>query len=82
MIIKITPILAFCFAILVCLPTFDFQHLGPGPVAGGVLQPFASGPYYDPTVPESRRQLAVDERINGTSSAPQGGAGLMWSLGF
>ena len=82
MITKTAHILALCFAILACLPTFNFQQLGPGPVTGGALHPFASSPYYDPTVPDSRRQLTIDERINGTGSTPQGGAGLAWSWGF
>ena len=79
---KLTHILVFCFAVLACLPIFNCEHQGPGPLTGGTLQPFASGPQYDPTEPESRRILTIPERIEGTSSAPQGGAGLQWTWSF
>ena len=82
MIKKLTHVLALCLAILACTPCFNFEHSGQSPLAGGVVKPFASDPQYDVTVPAFERQMTVDERIQGTSSAPQGGVGLMWSSSF
>ncbi len=82
MIRKLTHVLALCLGILVCSSAFNFEHPGAGTFAGGVVQPFAASPQYDVTESNVRRQLTVDERIQGTSSAPQGGAGLMWSSSF
>ncbi len=68
---------------LFCLPgDFRFQHRGPIPFAGGVVQPFASSPDYDVTEPPGRRQMTVDERLSGPGNAPPGGAGLMWTFDF
>jgi len=80
MIKKLIPVLVFSLAAVVC--TFDCDHVSQGPLRGGVLEPFASGPQFDPTEPESERLLTVPERIYGTSSAPQGGAGLMFKWNF
>jgi len=82
MIKKLSPALVFCFAILACLPLLNCENPAPGPLGGAVVQPYASSPQYDPTEPEARRQLTVDERIYGTSSVPAGGPGLMWSWSF
>jgi len=86
MIRKFTHILALFIGIVAYGPSlpgeFSFEHPAPIPFAGGVLQPFTSSLQYDVTEPPARRQQTVDERIYGTSSAPAGGAGLIWTLGF
>ncbi len=85
MIRKLTRILALYVAILGCLSyqaPFKFQPPGEIPFEGGILQPFASSPSYDPGESEARQRLTIDERIDGTRSAPSGGAGLMQSWSF
>jgi hypothetical protein len=82
---RITKIFALCVAILVCSSLeapFKFQSPGTLNFADGVMQPFASSPQYDSTETEARQQLTIDERIQGTSSAPAGGVGLMQSWSF
>ncbi len=58
------------------------EHPTPYSFGGGIVQPFASSPEYDASEPQARRQLSVDERLNGTRDAPVGGTGLMWMEQF
>ena len=84
MIRKLTPILALFIGLLTCRIEGQFKCVTPGtfPFGGGVVQPLVSSPQFDPGESAARQQLTIDERINGTSSAPAGGIGLMqlWSF--
>ena len=82
MIRKLTHMLVFCFAVMACLPTFNCELPSGGPLSGGAVQPFAMSPYYDPFGPDIHQQMTIEERLEGTSAAPQGGAGLMWTWRF
>ncbi|MGO9022328.1 MAG: hypothetical protein ACLQVJ_28655 [Syntrophobacteraceae bacterium] len=84
MIRKLTHILALFIGLLTCSIEGQFKCVTPGtfPFGGGVLQPLVSSPLYDPTESEARQQLTIDERIQGTSSAPAGGVGMMQSWSF
>jgi hypothetical protein len=85
MILKLTGILALWVTILTCSSLewpFDFRSPGTINFAGGVLQPMTSNLQYDPGEPDTRQQLTIDERIEGTRSAPAGGFGLTQSWRF
>ncbi len=84
MIRKLTSILALFIALLTCSIEGRFKCVTPGafPFGGGVVQPLVSSPWFDPNESDTRQRLIIDERIQGTSSAPAGGIGLMQSWGF
>ena len=84
MIRKLTYILALFIGLLTCSIEGRFKCVTPGafPFGGGVVQPLVSSPEFDPNESQTRQRLIIDERIQGTSSAPAGGIGLMQSWGF
>ncbi len=84
MIRKLTHILALFIGLLACSLEGQFKCVTPGafPFGGGVVQPFTSSPEFDSNESQARQRLTIDERIEGTSSAPAGGAGLMQSWSF
>jgi hypothetical protein len=85
MIQKLTKIFALYLVILACSSIeaqFKFEPPGQIPFAGGIMQPLVSSPQFDPTESDARQQLTIDERIQGSSSAPAGGVGMMQSWSF
>jgi hypothetical protein len=84
MIRKLTHILALFIGLLACSLEGQFKCVTPGefPFGGGVVQPLVSSPQYDPNESPTRRQMTIEERIYGTSSAPAGGVGLMQTWSF
>ena len=81
---KSIHILALFIGLLTCSIEGKFKCVTPGafPFGGGVVQPLVSSPQFDTNESQTRQQLTIDERINGTSSAPAGGIGLMQSWSF
>ncbi|MGO8942156.1 MAG: hypothetical protein ACLQJ7_00575 [Syntrophobacteraceae bacterium] len=81
---KFIHISALFIGLLTCSIEGKFKCVTPGafPFGGGIVQPLVSSPQFDPSESAARQQLTIDERINGTSSAPAGGIGLMqlWSF--
>jgi len=84
MIRKLTHILALFVGLLACSLEGQFKCVTPGtfPFGGGVVQPLALSPQFDPNESQARQQMTVEERIYGTSSAPAGGIGLMQKWSF
>ena len=81
---KLIKVSALFIGLLTCSIEGRFKCVTPGafPFGGGIVQPLVSSPQYDPNESQARRQLTIDERINGTSSAPAGGIGLIQSWSF
>ncbi len=81
---KLIHISVLFIGLLTCSIEGKFKCVTPGafPFGGGVVQPLVSSPQFDPSESQTRQQLTIDERINGTSSAPAGGIGLMQSWSF
>ena len=85
MIKKLTHVvMALFLGVLICSFQEQFRCESPGtmPFGGGIIQPLAASPQYDPTAPDVRQKLNIDEQIQGTKSAPAGGIGLMRTWGF
>jgi hypothetical protein len=84
MIRKLTHILVLFMGLFVCSLEGKFKCVTPGafPFGGGIIQPLVSSPEFDPNESQTRQQLIIDERLNGTSSAPSGGIGLMQKWSF
>ena len=84
MIRKRIHILALFIGLLTCSLEGRFKCVTPGafPFGGGVLQPLVSSPQFDPNESQTRQLLTIDERLDGTRSAPTGGIGLMQSWSF
>jgi hypothetical protein len=82
MIRRLAKILALSLlACYIYLPG-ECEKPSPFPFSGGLAHPFAWNPQYDVSEPQSRQQSTVDEQIYGSSVAPAGGAGLMWTWRF
>jgi hypothetical protein len=83
--IRRLKVFAVFVAVLACSSLeaqLNFPSQGTFNFAGGILQPFVSSPQFDPTESEARQELAIDERLQGTRSAPAGGFGLIESWSF
>ncbi len=77
-------VMALFVAVLTCAIEGQFQceTSGARPLGSGTIQPLSSTPGYDPYEPSPRRNLDIDEQIQGTRSAPAPGIGLMQTWGF
>ncbi len=82
---KLTHIaLALFIGLLTCSIEGQFKCVTPGafPIGGGVIQPLITGPVFNPNETDIRQRLNIDERVQGPSVAPGGGAGLMQKWDF
>jgi hypothetical protein len=85
MIRKLTHVvMALFLGVLTCSIQEQFRCETPGtiPPGAGIIQPLTASPQDDPTEPDPRQQLNIDEHIQGTRSVPAGGIGLMQTWGF